>query len=164
MKELTVKHNGLIIESNLDDVQTSIEATIAKYDVVVTEDGLPEAKELMATFNKQKKAFSDQCKAFLSAIGAPIDEFKARQKAIEKMFDDGRAKIEQQVKAFESHKLEAIKLLLNKHRDKACAEKGINPESIVIDDIVKLTAVNSNKTGYTVAKATAKLLHSVSSG
>jgi hypothetical protein len=157
MKELSVQHS-ISISSNLDDVQASIEATIAKYDVVVTEDALSEAKELMATFNKHKKQFSDQCKTFLSAIGAPIDEFKARQKVIEKMFDDGRAKIDKQVKAFESHKLEAIKVLLNQHRDNACAEKGINPAIIVIDDLVKLTAVNSNKSGYVVVKATAEAI------
>lgn len=157
MQELSVQHS-ISIASNLDDVQASIESTIAKYDVVVTEDALPEAKELMATFNKQKKQFSDQCKAFLSAISTPIDEFKARQKAIEKLFDDGRAKIEQQVKAFESHKLEAIKVLLKQYRDNACSEKGIDPASIVVDDLVKLTAANSNKTGYSVAKATAEII------
>lgn len=51
MQELSVQHS-ISIASNLDDVQASIESTIAKYDVVVTEDALPEAKELMATFNK----------------------------------------------------------------------------------------------------------------
>jgi hypothetical protein len=157
MQELIVTHS-LSLESNLAQVKESIAHEIAKYDVVVTEDRLAEAKELMATFNKQKKAFSDQCKAFLSAISAPIDEFKAGQKEIESMYDDGRNKIKTQVDSFEAHKIESIKVLLSQLRDNACAEKGINPSSITIDDLVKLTAVNVNKSGYTVSKATAETI------
>jgi hypothetical protein len=157
MTELIVTHS-LSLESNMAQVKESIAQTIAKYDVVVTEDRLPEAKELMAQFNKDKKQFSEQCKTFLSAISSPIDAFKAQQKEIERMYDEGRAKIEAQVKAFEAGKLEAIAVLLGQYRDNACAEKGIDPASIVVADLVKLTAVNTNKTGYTVAKATAETI------
>ncbi len=129
MQELSVQHS-ISIASNLDDVQLSIESTIAKYDVVVTE-----------------------------AISTPIDEFKARQKAIEKLFDDGRAKIEAQVKAFEVQKLADIKACIIAFRDSACTEKDINPNTISIDDLVKLTAANANKSGYSVSKATAESIN-----
>lgn len=158
MTELVVTHS-LSLESNMAQVKESIANTIAKYDVVVTEDRLPEAKELMAQFNKDKKQFSEQCKTFLSAISSPIDAFKAQQKEIERMYDEGRAKIEAQVKAFEVQKLADIKACIIAFRDSACAEKDINPNTISIDDLVKLTAANANKSGYSVSKATAESIN-----
>jgi hypothetical protein len=153
MQELIVSHS-LSLESNLAQVRESIAQTIAKWDVVVTEDRLPEAKELMATFNKQKKAFSDQCKAFLGEVLTPVDAFKAEQKAIEAMFDDGREKLKTQVDKFEAHKLEAITELIIIYLNNACAEKDIKPKSVVINDLIKLSAVNANKSGYSLSKAT----------
>lgn len=158
MTELIVTHS-LSLESNMAQVKESIAQTIAKYDVVVTEDRLPEAKELMAQFNKDKKQFSEQCKTFLSAISSPIDAFKAQQKEIERMYDEGRAKIEAQVKAFEVQKLADIKACIIAFRDSACTEKDINPNTISIDDLVKLTAANANKSGYSVSKATAESIN-----
>jgi hypothetical protein len=153
MQELTVSHE-ISLKSNMTQVKESIAQTIAKYDVVVTEDRLTEAKELMAQFNKDKKAFTDKCKSFLSVINAPIDEFRAEQKEIEAMFDEGRAKIKVQVDTFEAKKLTEISAIIEDYRDKACIEKGINASSIIIDDLVKLSAVNSNKSGYSLSKAT----------
>jgi hypothetical protein len=153
MQELIVSHS-LSLESNLAQVRESIAQTIEKWDVVVTEDRLPEAKELMAQFNKQKKAFSDQCKAFLGEVLAPVDAFKAEQKAIEAMFDDGREKLKAQVDKFEAHKLANIKALIIYYRNNACAEKDIKPESIGINDLIKLSAANVNKSGYSLSKAT----------
>ena len=157
MKELIVTHK-FDLKSNMDEVKASIAETIAKYDVVVVEDRLSEAKELMANFNKEKKSFSDKCKSFLSVISAPLDDFKKTQKEIEKMYDEGRAKIAAQVEAFEAKKLEEIKQIITAYKDNVCTEKGINTQSVTIDDLVKLTAVNNNKSGYSIAKATAETI------
>ena len=117
MNELIVTHQ-IDIKSNMAEVKASIAETIAKYDVIVTEDRIGEAKELMAQFNKDKKAFTDKCKEFLGVVSSPIDAFKAEQKDIEKMFDDGRQKIADQVAKFEAKKLEIIKDLLEmEYRD-----------------------------------------------
>lgn len=157
MKELIVQHE-FNLQSNMEEVKSSIAETIAKYDVVVVEDRLGEAKELMATFNKEKKSFSDKCKGFLGAITAPLEEFKRTQKEIEQMYDNGREKIKQQVEAFEAKKLEDIKQILTAYKDQICTEKGINPQSVTVDDLIKLSAVNTNKSGYSIAKATAETI------
>lgn len=153
MKDLVVTHNFDLV-SNMADVKASIAETIVKYDVVVVEDRLNEAKELMATFNKDKKEFSTTCKKFIDAISEPITDFKAQQKEIEKMYDDGRAKIADQVAKFEVTKLEEIKHLVSNYSFEQCEEKNINHKSVSVIDIVMLSAVSTNKNGYTLTKKT----------
>lgn len=153
MKELSVTHKFDLV-SNMSEVKASIAETIAKYDVVVSEDKLPEAKELMATFNKDKKEFSSACKKFIDAISEPITEFKAQQKEIEKMYDDGRAKIADQVAKFESKKLETIAVLVREYRNTNCESKSICIESVSVEDLVMLSAVSANSKGYSLTKKT----------
>jgi len=142
MQELAVQHE-FNLSSNMVEVKASIAETIAKYDIVIGEDQVGEAKTLMATFNKEKKAFSDKCKEFLAVISEPITTFKAQQKDIETMFDDGRAKIADQVEKFEVTKLAEIKEAIRLFRDSICCEKNIHPDSVIVDDLVMLSAVTS---------------------
>jgi len=144
MQELTVNHKFELV-SNMDAVKADIAKTIAKYDVIIEEDKLPEAKVLMATFNKEKKEFSDTCKEFIKIVSEPITKFKAQQKEIEEMYDDGRSKIANQVKKFEDAKLEAIEDAIKYFLDVECNEKGINPDSVSIKDLVMISAVSSGQ-------------------
>lgn len=153
MNELIVTHKFDLV-SNMDDVKASIAETIAKYDVVVVEDRLGEAKELMATFNKDKKEFSATCKKFIDTISEPITQFKVSQKEIEKMYDNGRAKISDQVTKFEATKLDEIKHLILSYNFDECIARGINKDSVSLLDLVMLSAVSTNKTGYTLTKKT----------
>ena len=153
MSELTVSHEFNLF-SNMEEVKASIAETITKYDVVVSEDKLTEAKQLMATFNKDKKEFSATCKKFIDAISEPITQFKISQKEIEKMYDDGRAKIADQVAKFEVTKLEEIKHLVSNYSFEKCKKKNINHESVSVVDLIMLSAVSTNKIGYTLTKKT----------
>jgi len=153
MNELTVTHEFNLV-SNMDEVRASIAETIAKYDVVVVEDRLGEAKELMATFNKDKKEFSATCKKFIDTISEPITQFKVSQKEIETMYDNGRAKIADQVTKFEATKLDEIKHLILSYNFDECIARGINKDSVSLLDLVMLSAVSTNKTGYALTKKT----------
>ncbi len=141
MQELVVKHKFNLV-SNMDEVRESIAKEIAKYDVIIEEDKLPDAKHLMALFNKDKKAFSDKCKEFLDVISAPIAEFKKSQKEIEALFDDGREKIANQVKKFEATKLLEIEEAILNYLNVECNLKQINPDSVSIKDLVMISAVS----------------------
>lgn len=153
MNELKVTHEFNLV-SNMKEVKASIAEIIAKYDVVVSEDKLPEAKDLMATFNKDKKEFSATCKKFIDAISEPITEFKAQQKEIEKMYDDGRAKIADQVAKFEANKLETIGVLVRAYRNMNCETRSISIDAVSVEDLVMLSAVSSNKKGYSLTSKT----------
>jgi len=141
MQELIVKHKFDLV-SNMDEVRESIAKEIAKYDVIIEEDKLPDAKHLMALFNKDKKAFSDKCKEFLDVISAPIAEFKKSQKEIEALYDDGREKIANQVKKFEATKLLEIEDAILNYLNVECSLKQINPDSVSIKDLVMISAVS----------------------
>lgn len=142
MQELVVKHK-FDLASNMDEVRESIAKEIAKYDVIIEENKLPDAKHLMALFNKDKKAFSDKCKEFLDVISAPIAEFKKSQKEIEALYDDGREKIANQVKKFEATKLLEIEEAILNYLNVECNLKQINPDSVSIKDLVMISAVSS---------------------
>lgn len=153
MKELTVNH-VFDLTTNMDEVKASIAETIAQYDIVIQEDQISEAKELMATFNKEKKEFSQTCKKFVDAISAPITEFKAQQKEIEAMFDTGRSKIADQVEKFEATKLKEIENIVIMYRDFVCDEKEISQSAVVVNDLIMLSAVSTSSKGMTLTKKT----------
>lgn len=151
---LEVSHK-LDISSNMYELAKSIQNDIKeKFDVIVTEDSLPEAKKLMANVNKEKDDFKKKYKEFKNEVLAPLVPLDITAKEIEGYFDTARAALDNQVKNFEKGKLESIKVIVEKYRDDACFDANITPESITVNDLVILSAVNVNSKGYTIAKKT----------
>lgn len=151
---LEVSHK-LDISSNMYELAKSIQNDIKeKFDVIVTEDSLPEAKKLMANVNKEKDDFKKKYKEFKNEVLAPLVPLDITAKEIEGYFDTARAALDNQVKNFEKGKLESIKVIVEKYRDDACLDANITPESITVNDLVILSAVNVNSKGYTIAKKT----------
>lgn len=151
---LEVSHK-LDISSNMYELAKSIQNDIKeKFDVIVTEDSLPEAKKLMANVNKEKDDFKKKYKEFKNEVLAPLVPLDITAKEIEGYFDTARAALDNQVKNFEKGKLESIKVIVEKYRDDACLDANITTESITITDLVILSAVNANSNGYSIAKKT----------
>ena len=158
MMELVVRHD-LKLEDNMEALEAQIKQDIdLKYNLVVTEDSLPETKKLMAEINKQKDEFKKTYKAFKDAVLAPLMPLDAKAKQIEAYYDDARKALDNQVKNFEASKINAIKELLESYRDLQCESREIDTQSVTVADLVKLTAVNVNKNGYTIAKSTADII------
>lgn len=152
--DLVVAHK-LDISSNMEELAENIKKDIQnKYDLIVTEDSLPETKKLMAEVNKDKDDFKKKYKEFKNEVLAHLTPLDAKAKEIEGYFDTARAALDNQVKNFEKGKLEAIKVIVEKYRDDACLTANITPESITITDLVILSAVNVNSKGYSIAKKT----------
>lgn len=152
--DLVVAHK-LDISSNMEELAESIKKDIQnKYDLIVTEDSLPDTKKLMAEVNKEKDEFKKKYKEFKNEVLAPLAPLDAKAKEIEGYYDTARSALDNQVKNFEKGKLEAIKVIVEKYRDDACLTANITPESITITDLVILSAVNANSKGYSIAKKT----------
>lgn len=152
--DLVVSHS-LDISSNMEELAENIKKDIQnKYDIIVTEDSLPETKKLMAEVNKEKDEFKKKYKEFKNEVLAPLTPLDAKAKEIEGFYDSARAALDNQVKNFEKGKLEAIKVIVEKYRDDACLTANITPESITVNDLVILSAVSTNSKGYTIAKKT----------
>jgi hypothetical protein len=151
---LEVSHK-LDISSNMYELAKSIQKDIKeKFDVIVTEDSLPEAKKLMANVNKEKDDFKKKYKEFKNEVLAPLVPLDITAREIEGYFDTARAALDNQVKNFEKGKLESIKIIVEKYRDDACLDANITTESITVNDLVILSAVNVNSKGYSIAKKT----------
>ena len=149
---LIVKHS-LDISSNMEELAVGIKKDIqTKYDLIVTEDSLPETKKLMAEINKRKADFKSKYKEFKEEVLSPLVTLDAKAKEIEGYFDDARSALDNQVKNFEKGKLEAIRVIIEKYRDYACLKANIDISSITINDLVMLSAVNTNSNGYSIAK------------
>lgn len=139
------------LTTNFEELKAEASRQVEKYSINVTEENIPEAKKVMANFNKVKTEIGERYKFYIDKISAPVNQLKAEKKEIEAIITDGRQKIADGVANFENAKLEAIAARIAEYTKALCDEKQLNFERINIADLIKLSAVTP--TG-TLAKAT----------
>lgn len=139
------------LTTNFEELKAEASRQVEKYSINVTEENIPEAKKVMANFNKVKTEIGERYKFYIDKISAPVNQLKAEKKEIEAIITDGRQKIADGVANFENAKLEAIAARIAEYTKAICDEKQLNFERINIADLIKLSAVTS---AGTLAKAT----------
>lgn len=139
------------LTTNFEELKAEASRQVEKYSINVTEENIPEAKKVMANFNKVKTEIGERYKFYIDKISAPVNQLKAEKKEIEAIITDGRQKIADGVANFENAKLEAIAARIAEYTKALCDEKELNFERINIADLIKLSAVTS---AGTLAKAT----------
>lgn len=139
------------LTTNFEELKAEASRQVEKYSINVTEENIPEAKKVMANFNKVKTEIGERYKFYIDKISAPVNQLKAEKKEIEAIITDGRQKIADGVANFENAKLEAIAARITEYTKSLCDEKELNFERINTSDLIKLSAVTP--TG-TLAKAT----------
>lgn len=139
------------LTTNFEELKAEASRQVEKYSINVTEENIPEAKKVMANFNKVKTEIGERYKFYIDKISAPVNQLKAEKKEIETIITDGRQKIADGVANFENAKLEAIAARIAEYTKAICDEKGLNFERINTSDLIKLSAVTS---AGTLAKAT----------
>jgi hypothetical protein len=142
-REITLTHS-FDIKTNMDRLKESTREGIKKYDIVVTEDNIAEAKKHMASINKDKKEFTDKVKDFLCIVKGTICDFKEKGKEVIEVLDEARDKIKCKVDIFEVIKLNKILYIVEGYRDSECSARGIDPNKIDIKDLIILSAVSSS--------------------
>ena len=140
-----------VLKTNFEEIKAEAQRQVEKYSINVTEENIPEAKKVMANFNKVKAEIGERYKFFIDKISAPVNQLKAEKKEIEAIITDGRQKIADGVANFENAKLEAIAARISEYTKSLCDEKGLNFERINTSDLIKLSAVTP---AGTLAKAT----------
>lgn len=140
-----------VIKTNFEEIKAEAQRQVEKYSINVTEENIPEAKKVMANFNKVKAEIGERYKFFIDKISAPVNQLKAEKKEIEAIIADGRQKIADGVANFENAKLEAIAARIAEYTKSLCDEKQLNFERINTSDLIKLSAVTP---AGTLAKAT----------
>lgn len=139
------------LTTNFEELKAEANRQVEKYSINVTEENIPEAKKVMANFNKVKTEIGERYKFYIDKISAPVNQLKAEKKEIEAIITDGRQKIADGVANFENAKLEIISAKISEYTKSLCDEKELNFERINTSDLIKLSAVTP--TG-TLAKAT----------
>ena len=139
------------LTTNFEELKAEANRQVEKYSINVTEENIPEAKKVMANFNKVKTEIGERYKFYIDKISAPVNQLKAEKKEIEAIITDGRQKIADGVANFENAKLEIIAAKISEYTKALCDEKGLNFERINTSDLIKLSAVTP---AGTLAKAT----------
>lgn len=97
--------------SNIDELRNMLEINLQKYqNLVVTEDGIKDAKEDRANLNKLKKSISEERISQKKLFLAPFEEFETKCKGVEKLIDDTAGSIDSQIKGFEEREKETKRL------------------------------------------------------
>lgn len=153
MNELNLVVLGEVsnISTNFNEIKDFVANQVAKYSIEVTEENIPEAKKVMANFNKVKAEISSKYKGYIDELSAPINKLKNEKKEIEQILTDGRQKIADEVADFEKEKLKIISKTINEYICEICNEKDISSDLIGLDEFVKLSSVTTNGT---ITKAT----------
>lgn len=139
------------LTTNFEELKAEASRQVEKYSINVTEENIPEAKKVMANFNKVKTEIGERYKFYIDKISTPVNQLKAEKKEIEAIITDGRQKIADGVANFENAKLEAIAARIAEYTKALCDEKQLNFERINTSDLIKLSAVTS---AGALAKAT----------
>ena len=140
-----------VLKTNFEEIKAEAQRQVEKYSINVTEENIPEAKKVMANFNKVKAEIGERYKFFIDKISTPVNQLKAEKKEIEAIITDGRQKIADGVANFENAKLEVIAARIAEYTKSLCDEKELNFERINTADLIKLSAVTP---AGTLAKAT----------
>ena len=128
---------------NFEELEAHLKAELEKYDITVTAETVPGAKQLATELNKTAKVISDKRIEMVKAVSGPIKAFEERMKSLTNMCTEGREKILKQVEKFENETREQVKALLISRLNSQYEKQGIRPEfqNVVFDDLVKLTAI-----------------------
>lgn len=142
----------IAIEDNLEKLEAGLLVAMERYDIVVTEDNIADSKKQRAEVNKGKKAIMDAWKVRKQELEAPIKELDTRLKKLLTICDDTMARIDAQVEKFEEGKRNLAQTLSEEYKNKLCAEKGIDPESVSVLGFNNLTYITSKGALASVAK------------
>lgn len=141
------------IVANFDEIEAQLQEYLRQYDVVVSADGVGDAKKLRTELRKQITELDTRIKEALKDASAPIREADERRKQLVKLGRDVDAKIKEQVDRFEDETRVRAHAVLEQTRADLWDEYSITAEfrRAEFEDLVKVTALTKKGS---LAKAT----------
>lgn len=115
--EIKVDSRPALLEDNYDAIKQELEAELEKYDIVVTQETVKDAKNLAAKLNKVADHIDKRRKEEVAAVSEPIKQFDERMKGLVQLCKDGYQKIKKQTEQFENETKEQVRQLLDEHRE-----------------------------------------------
>lgn len=104
-KELIIKPIEVAnVESNFEEVKTSLVAVLDKYqNLIFTDATIPDAKTTRAQLNKVKKSMEDKRKEIKKEYLKPYNDFEAKVKELVGLVDKPVLHIDSQIKFYEQN-------------------------------------------------------------
>lgn len=130
-----------IIKTNFEELDKLLDAELEKYKgLVVTEEGIRDARTHATTLNKLKTEIATRRKEVVREASEPIDQFKDLARGLEDKVEIVRQDILAQVKQFDEKRLQTAEKLVYEHLAQAYDLDGILDEFRTADvsDLVKL--------------------------
>lgn len=142
------------ISVNYEDVKANLEFELKKYDVVVTQDTVADAKKLATELNKNATEFNRFRKEAVERVSGPIRTFEDQMKSLSSMCKEGRQKLLDQIAVFEKETLDKAKSKMLEQLDSEWDHFNVSEEfrTASTDGLVKLTSVTAK--GNLTAKVT----------
>lgn len=146
---------------NYEAAKAAIQHEVARYDVVVTQDTVKDAKKLATELRQSEQFIRSRGKEAVDEVSAPIREFQGQIKELSGICADGRQRILNQVQKFEDETRELARGLLETLRAELWEQSGVESEfrGAEVDDLVKLTSVTG--AGRLAASARGELVSRV---
>lgn len=137
-----------------------LDTYIDKYNIVVTEETVADAKKAATELNKLSEQIRIGLKEHIDKIKEPADTLGKYSRELREKCQMGRKRILEQVEAFDQKQLDKAKVLLEEFKQELYAEHDVNEEfqTVSVESLVKLGALTS--TGK-LAKQTRNQLESM---
>ena len=150
---ITINSTPAALSINFEDLREAIEQDVAKYDVIVTADGVADAKKTASELNAKAKEIDTKRKAAIAEVSAPIKTADEQMKDLVEIYRNGRQKILDQIEKFEDETRRDVDKKLSDLRDDLWQGNNIEPEfrNAEYSDQVKISALT--KTGNLTAAA-----------
>ena len=145
---------GTISIVGFEEIRGELADKMEKFKVLVSEDGVKDAKKDAAALNKLAKAIDDKRKEIKKEYEKPLKEFESKMKELVAVVKDTRGFLVSQIDKYENEKKEEIKTIVENYI-KSLYELHNIPEEfrlLNVEKYVKLSAVT--KSGN-IAKQTA---------
>ncbi|MCZ4284591.1 DUF1351 domain-containing protein [Marinobacter salarius] len=146
MQELiTINNTPALVEVNFEELKKHLATELEKYNVVVTQDTVKDAKALATELNKTKGEIAKRKKEEYDRATAGANQFKDSMKELETMCEEGRKSLLAQVQKFEDETRQQAADLLRAMRDEMWSHAGVTEEfqRAQFDDLVNLSAVTA---------------------
>lgn len=140
-KDIKITNTPACIEVNFDVLRKALEKDLERFEIVVTNDTLADAKKLATQLNETKNIIDDRRKAEVAKASEPVKQFDAQMKDLVIMCAAGRQKILDQVARFEDEVRELVEESLVTLLSGLWEKHGVDSEfqRTTIADLVKIS-------------------------
>lgn len=154
---IRIESTPALVSVNFAELKEALAKELAKYDVVVTADTLPDAKKLATDLNKTAGEIDKRRKEEVAKVSEPIRAFDDSMKELVGMCKDGRGKILKQVERFEDETRAACQELLIALRQELWDQYKVGPDfqRAGYQDLIQISHVTAK--GNLTAKAKSEL-------